>query len=62
MYCLYSGKLRASQRDVSLDFILCQYYHLLCNHDNGLRGESSVAMVEQVFKRRTEEIDDEDIV
>ena len=37
-------------------------YHLLRYHDNSLDGKSSVAMIEQVFERRTKKVDDEDIM
>lgn len=37
-------------------------YHLLCDHDNGLEAEPPIAMIEEVFQRRAEEIDDQDVV
>ena len=37
-------------------------YHLLCDHDNSLEREAAVAVVEEVFQRRPEQVDDEDIV
>ena len=37
-------------------------YHLLGHHDYGFGRESSVAMIEQVFQRGSQEVNDEDIV
>lgn len=36
--------------------------HLLGNHDHSLDGKASVAVVEEILERRTQEIDDEDVV
>lgn len=53
--------------DVTIDemfFVDCLYprKHLLRNHHNRLDGEPSAAMIKKVFKRGTEEIDNEDVV
>lgn len=52
---------------VCLGFILffCRKvltYHLLCNHDDCLYGESAVTVVEEVFQTGSEQVDDENIV
>jgi hypothetical protein len=36
--------------------------HLLRYHDDRLDGESPAAVIEQVFERGTEEVDDQDVV
>ncbi len=36
--------------------------HLLCNHHNSLCGEPSVAVIEEIFKGGTEQVDDENVV
>ena len=41
---------------------LLRIYHLLCHHNDCLRRESPVAMVEQVFQGRSKEVNDKDIV
>lgn len=53
--------------DVAVDEVLlvdCLYagQHLLGDHDDRLDGEAAVAVVEQVFQRRSEQVDDEDVV
>lgn len=37
-------------------------YHLFGNHNHGLDGESSIAVVEEVLETRTEQVDHEDIM
>lgn len=37
-------------------------YHLLSHHDHRLYREPSVAMIKQIFERRTEEVDHQDVV
>ena len=37
-------------------------YHLLCHHDNGLDGEASVAVVEEVLQGWSEQVDNQDVV
>lgn len=37
-------------------------YHLLRHHHDGLRGELSTAVIEEIFQAGSEEIDDENIV
>ena len=37
-------------------------YHLLGYHNDCLRRESPVAMVEQVFQGRSKEVNDKDVV
>ena len=37
-------------------------HHLLSNHHNGLRGESAVAMIEEVLEGRAEEVNDKNVV
>ena len=44
------------------EYIFPESYHLLSHHDHCLRGKPSVAVVEQVFERRSKKIDDEDVV
>lgn len=36
--------------------------HLFCYHDHRLNGEPPIAMVEEVFKRGSQEVNDEDVV
>jgi len=36
--------------------------HLLCGHTNGLDAELASAEVEEVFKVRTQEVDDENVM
>lgn len=37
-------------------------YHLLCDHYDGFGGKSSVAMIEEVFERGSQEVNDENVV
>jgi len=53
--------------DISVDEILFvdsldAGQHLFSDHDDGLDGEAAVAVVEEVFQGRTEEVNDEDVV
>lgn len=53
--------------DVTVDQILLvdsldSREHLLRDHHNGLDGESSAAVVEQVFERWAEKVDDQNVV
>ena len=36
--------------------------HLFGDHHHRLDGETSVAMIEKVFQRRTEQVDDQNVV
>ena len=36
--------------------------HLFCNHNNSLRGKSSIAVIEEIFKGRAEEVNNKDVV
>lgn len=42
----------------AIDYLLASY-HLLRHHDHRLCRKSSIAVVEKVFQRRSQEIDDE---
>lgn len=53
--------------DVAVDEILLVYrlhsgQHLFCDHDHGLNGEASAAVVEQVFQTGAEQIDHQYVV
>ncbi len=53
--------------DVSVDEVALVYgldarEHLLGNHDDSLDGESATAVVEEVFERRSEEVNNENVV
>jgi hypothetical protein len=37
-------------------------HHLFSYHNDSLEGESPVAMIEEIFKRRTKQINNEDVV
>jgi hypothetical protein len=37
-------------------------HHLLGYHNNSLKCESPVAVVEKIFKRRTKQVNDENVV
>jgi hypothetical protein len=37
-------------------------HHLLGDHDDGLDGESAVAVVEEILETGAEQIDDQDVV
>lgn len=50
------GMLAASTWNISTT------YHLLGDHDNGLDGESAVAVVEEVFETGTEKVNHQNVV
>lgn len=54
--------LDVTVNEVSLVYRLDAGEHLLGDHDDGLDGESATAVVEEVFKRRSEEVNDENVV
>ena len=63
VYCLYPGELRLSSAKANkLRRAGPPAYHLLCHHDNSLRGEFPTTMIEEIFQARPKKIDDEDIV
>lgn len=53
--------------DITVDEVLFVYRldsgkHLLGDHDDGLDGEPTSAVVEKVFERRSKQVDDKDVV
>jgi hypothetical protein len=53
--------------DVTVDEVLLVYgldprQHLLGNHDNGLYGKPTAAVVKEIFERRAQEINDQDVM
>lgn len=59
--CLYSRQLlEISKKKIGMNDYVS--YHLFGNHHNGLDGEFSMAVIEEVFKAWAKQVNDQDVV